>query len=575
MTNLPTKNNNPGDLKDPSTGQFQVFNTPQEGFGALLNDLQIKIKHHPDHTLADFANQYAPPSDNNNTAQYTANLANKLGVSPDTPIGSLQPQIGKFAEAVASNEGYPVSSNNPSQNTSPTNSSATSQPSTWDYITSLAGAGANEVIKNAKPLAATGITSGLIGLGTLGGAAIPGLGETGIGEAGGAVAGEVLANSINKGLGLTGGGSSNNPPVSTVSPQNNKPNVSLQDLTQADSNSKKLFDTYVQALGTTEGGTKMIQDPVTHAGINANSMFGLAPQIDINGRQDYSKALNKSQGLVGGLSGEIQDIISSEDSKGNFDEARKEAKNIVRERLSETEWKNADKEIDDAVNTYQTNSGASMKEPTAQIARFDKMRSETGAGKKWGLMDTTTKKEAYKAVSMAARKQVEKNTKNPQLYNATMKMEANLINGQKIMKRLNGKKAIKNQSVLKSVLKGLGNAAGAYIGEKIGGTLGGILGYLVENNVSKSVEKNFGRTVFETAQMKKALKKLQSKSPVAYQVLVAELEKDNPIIAKKVEEDTKNPPSSNPKQTQKPPKSKVEGIIPSKSSQSPKSTLME
>lgn len=119
MPNLPTRNQNPGDLRDPSTGNFQKFSSPQEGHAALLNDLTAKMTGHsstglgPDSSLAEFAKTYAPPSENN-SAQYAADLANKLGVSPDTPIGSLKDRIGDFADAVASNEGYTSSvSSNP------------------------------------------------------------------------------------------------------------------------------------------------------------------------------------------------------------------------------------------------------------------------------------------------------------------------------------------------------------------------------------------------------------------------------------------------------------------------------
>lgn len=110
-TTIADKLNNPGNLKDPSTGSFQQFNSPQEGFAALLNDLQAKISPSSTHlgpkaTLADFSKMYAPASDNNDPAQYTANLANRLKVRPDTTLGELQPRIGEFAQAVAHNEGY-------------------------------------------------------------------------------------------------------------------------------------------------------------------------------------------------------------------------------------------------------------------------------------------------------------------------------------------------------------------------------------------------------------------------------------------------------------------------------------
>jgi hypothetical protein len=105
-SNIPTTNNNPGDLKNPASGSFQSYSNPQQGYGALLNDLQSKITSHPNWTLADFANVYAPKSDGNNSAEYAAKLANQLKVAPNATIGSLQGNIGDFANAVASNEGY-------------------------------------------------------------------------------------------------------------------------------------------------------------------------------------------------------------------------------------------------------------------------------------------------------------------------------------------------------------------------------------------------------------------------------------------------------------------------------------
>lgn len=112
MSNLPTRNQNPGDLRDPSTGGFRSFSSPQEGHVALLNDLTAKMTGTsttgigPSSTLADFAKVYAPSSDNNDSAKYAADLANKMGVSPDTRIGSLTGRIGDFANAISGNEGY-------------------------------------------------------------------------------------------------------------------------------------------------------------------------------------------------------------------------------------------------------------------------------------------------------------------------------------------------------------------------------------------------------------------------------------------------------------------------------------
>lgn len=112
MANIPTQNNNPGDLKDPKTGQFRVFSTPEEGFSALQEDLLGKMTGAtttsltPDSTLSDFANVWAPSSDNNDPTSYAQKLAVKLGVPVNTPIGSLKSRVGDFASAIADNEGY-------------------------------------------------------------------------------------------------------------------------------------------------------------------------------------------------------------------------------------------------------------------------------------------------------------------------------------------------------------------------------------------------------------------------------------------------------------------------------------
>lgn len=112
MANIPTRLNNPGDLKDPSTGTFRVFKSPQEGFSALEGDIGSKIKGETstgltgDSTLEDFANVWAPASDKNNPTSYAKNLASKLGVDSKTPLKNLTGRVHDFASAIADNEGY-------------------------------------------------------------------------------------------------------------------------------------------------------------------------------------------------------------------------------------------------------------------------------------------------------------------------------------------------------------------------------------------------------------------------------------------------------------------------------------
>lgn len=110
MDTLAVRNMNPGNLKDPSTGSFKSFSDPVDGKAALYNDLTSKMTGtsstglNGNSSLLEFAKTYAPASDKNDPVQYAANLANKLGVSPDEKIGNLQSRIDDFASAVASNE---------------------------------------------------------------------------------------------------------------------------------------------------------------------------------------------------------------------------------------------------------------------------------------------------------------------------------------------------------------------------------------------------------------------------------------------------------------------------------------
>jgi hypothetical protein len=111
MATLADRNFNPGNLRDPATGNFRSFKSEQEGYAALMNDLQGKITGNirtglkPESTLHEFSKVYAPKSENDSN-QYTVNLANALGVRPDTKLSELQNRVGEFAQAIARFEGY-------------------------------------------------------------------------------------------------------------------------------------------------------------------------------------------------------------------------------------------------------------------------------------------------------------------------------------------------------------------------------------------------------------------------------------------------------------------------------------
>lgn len=106
-----TKNNNPGNIRGKD-GNFLTFKTPLEGQIAMYNDLTGKISGNTktglngDSTLYQLISKWAPAADKNDPAGYTAFVANKLGVSPDTKIATLLPRIDDLAHAMSIREGY-------------------------------------------------------------------------------------------------------------------------------------------------------------------------------------------------------------------------------------------------------------------------------------------------------------------------------------------------------------------------------------------------------------------------------------------------------------------------------------
>jgi hypothetical protein len=129
MASLAVQNNNPGDLKNPATGQFDEFANPQQGVQALQSDLMAKMTGNtrtsltPNSNLQDFASVYAPASDGNDPVSYAKNLASQLGVPVTTPIGTLKSRVGDFAAAVAHNE----DSSSPALGKAPTSNLASDQ----------------------------------------------------------------------------------------------------------------------------------------------------------------------------------------------------------------------------------------------------------------------------------------------------------------------------------------------------------------------------------------------------------------------------------------------------------------
>ena len=86
-SNLPTRNNNPGDLDKapweqtvPSVGRFAKFATPEDGWNALET---LLLKSYVGLTVEAAINKYAPPCENN-THNYVADVCKWTGFLPTT-----------------------------------------------------------------------------------------------------------------------------------------------------------------------------------------------------------------------------------------------------------------------------------------------------------------------------------------------------------------------------------------------------------------------------------------------------------------------------------------------------------
>lgn len=113
---LVDKNNNPGNLRDPKTGAFRTFTSPQEGIAAMERDIFAKVNGQSPAsraklgrdatTLKELISVYAPKEDSNNPDSYAAAVARQLGVSPDEPLANLKGKESELAQAMAKHEGW-------------------------------------------------------------------------------------------------------------------------------------------------------------------------------------------------------------------------------------------------------------------------------------------------------------------------------------------------------------------------------------------------------------------------------------------------------------------------------------
>lgn len=494
MANLPTRSNNPGDLKDPSTGEFRQFGDPKEGYGALLNDLQHKITTNPEWNLADFSNVYAPPTDNNDSAQYAANLANQLKVSPDTKISQLQPRIGEFADAIGVNEGFEGKN------------VATAAPAGATQSASPTVGGVANAVLNGYQQYLVGVL-GLFGGGDFiqkVGPVAAGLGVAAITKS---PAAGVAAQSITSGI--LGG---------TKTPTTQTQGTTANQMTdiispQSQEASGKVAKVLTESLNATMTGRIALQQPDTQAGLYANSLFGIVPTPDENGNLDSSEARKKSQGLVSKINSGMGSILEAEGTSGSVKEALAEVEKLIEKHIPDTDKEIARKYARETIPIYAKENTGSRNAKELPLAVWQRMKQQEAYGKKWGILESTAKKRAAKVLSLAARNVITNNTKNKDMYESAMKMEHDLMKGWKILDRLNGKKAVTHHALMKDLSHAFGRYGALYIGDKLGGPMGAIVGDMIGRRLVGMIDKRHGKTIFETPEMHKALEIVERENP--------------------------------------------------------------
>lgn len=93
-----------------SDGRFARFESPDQGFAAAENLLNVYGQKHGINTVAGVINRWAPSSDGNPVNAYAAHVARSIGVDPNQPIDLRDPATrAKMADAMATFEnGRPI-----------------------------------------------------------------------------------------------------------------------------------------------------------------------------------------------------------------------------------------------------------------------------------------------------------------------------------------------------------------------------------------------------------------------------------------------------------------------------------
>ncbi|MDE2102439.1 MAG: hypothetical protein KGL39_34655 [Patescibacteria group bacterium] len=508
MPPLANRNNNPGDLRfigqdqgSPGQGGFAEFPTPEDGTAALLNDIQSKINRNPKETIDEFAHTYAPPDDGNDSMQYAADLANQLGVSPKTDIGSLQPKIGEFASAIAKNEGY--HSNQPGLGIG----------QTANQVGQAAGTAYNAV--GGAP-GAIAIGAGTAGLGALG-AGILGEGETLLEGAGNAIGG-----TLKKAGGLLGSWLGvNNQGESQTTSEQQPTTVDLGSTPQVQ-NPSQGSSMLSDLLSQTVGGKKIMQEG-ERRGIDPIAVLeqtGALSQLqpDENGNIDKETPTATLNSFISQDKSAQRQMVGIMTSPTHLDDLQKAAEIEVLNHMGDTgDSQRALKEVQRIFDDYRSEqptkidrNGNEYVSNYINPARLQKKKELLSVNERdFALPRHERAVAAHVKEAMRQRLSNIAQQEGVQGWDETNKRMEGMILARKAIEKLKKKAPRDKFKEFKRDLTASLLSGGA--ARLVGGNpqIAGILGYLIEHNLSRAEYKKLGTSAERKEGEKRAKGKLK------------------------------------------------------------------
>jgi uncharacterized membrane protein len=467
--------------------------------------------------LADFASHYAPSSDGNNPAQYAADLANQIGVSPDTKINQLQSKIGQFADAIAKNEGY-IYDETPQYNT-PNNVSSNILGGGLGYLLGKVG----DFLSPTAGKIGAALTGAGIGalVGGLPGAAIGATEQYvagGLGDVAKSISKDITGDTTQTNGQMVQNQPETNPTTPTIEgkiqPQKLEPIVSQEHIDA----SNKVYQTLSDALSKREGGRNYLSSPAGQGAVQTASLFGLVG-VDSNGnlnfdedkRNDIENKVERAKDLVISsqkASNSVENIANygNQFIQGDYqstNSAKADASRIMQSEIKSDFGDNQDISLQDLRRAQKTHYAAAK----------NAYREHNGA--------VTPKLLAHQALGRAYGQAIQEKISpdDKELYGRLTKMSQDLTNVKNLKKKVANKRAPKNESVIKGLMNVAGKYAAIYIGDKIGGPVGAILGDMIGEKIDRKINQKFGSTTFDTPQMKTAMSILAKEEPKVYEFL--------------------------------------------------------